>query len=119
MGAIVIEGIEGWGHHGVLPHEREQGQRFLVDVRLDVDTSRAADTDQLEDAVDYGDVARAVHAVVVGEPVNLIETLADRVLKVCMGDERVREAAVVVRKPEAPLPIPASEVRVERRMKRR
>jgi dihydroneopterin aldolase len=119
MGAIVIEGIEGWGHHGVLPHEREQGQRFLVDVRLDVDTSRAADTDELEDAVDYGHVARAVHAVVVGEPVNLIETLADRVLKVCMDDERVREAAVVVRKPEAPLPVPASEVRVERRMKRR
>lgn len=118
MGAIVIEGIEGWGHHGALAHEREQGQRFVVDVRLDVDTSRAADTDLLEDAVDYSDVAQAVHAIIVGEPVNLIETVADRVLRTLMRDERVREAAVVVHKPQAPLSVPASEVRVERRVKR-
>lgn len=118
MGAIVIEGIEGWGHHGVLAHEREKGQRYLVDVRLDVDTSRAADTDQLEDAVDYSQVAQAVHAIIVGEPVNLVETLADRVLRALMKDERVREAAVVVHKPQAPMPVAAGEVRVERRMKR-
>ena len=75
---IVVTGIRGTGFHGVFEHERREGQEFSVDVCLDVSTTAAAGSDDLGDTVDYGQVAVAVHALIVGEPVDLIETLAER-----------------------------------------
>ena len=118
MGHIVLEGIEAWGHHGVLPEELDRGQPFVADVRLDVDTSAAAESDDLADAVDYSTVARAVHGVMAGEPVALLETLVSRILDVVMADDRVREAEVRVCKPRAPVDVPIARVCVERRRRR-
>lgn len=118
MGRIVLEGIQAWGHHGTLPEERDRGQPFVADVRLDVDTSTAAESDELDDAVDYSKVARAVHGVLAGEPVNLLETLVSRILDVVMDDSRVREAEVRVCKPQAPVDVPIARVCVERRRRR-
>ena len=70
-------GLRGFGRHGVLASERANGQPFLVDVELGVDTRRAAKSDDLSDTVDYAGLADRVVALVEGEPVNLIETLAD------------------------------------------
>ena len=81
---IVIRGIRGVGHHGVFAHERRDGQEFIVDVCLDVRTSAAAVSDDLADTVDYGEVAQAVHALIVGEPVDLVETLAERIAEACL-----------------------------------
>ena len=70
------------GYHGVLPFERQEGQLFAVDVVLKLGprgTAIAAVTDSLNDAVDYGSVAGAVVAIIQGEPVGLIETLAERI----------------------------------------
>ena len=75
---IAVTGIRGTGFHGVFEHERREGQEFSVDVRLDVSTAAAAGSDDLGDTVDYGQVAVAVHALIVGEPVDLVETLAER-----------------------------------------
>lgn len=107
---IVVRGIRGIGHHGVFAHEREEGQEFSVDITLDVSTARAAGSDDLADTVHYGDVAIAVHALITGEPVDLIETLAERIAAACLAFTGVERVAVTVHKPQAPIPVPFDDV---------
>ena len=107
---LAIRGIECFGHHGVFDFEREAGQVFRVDVVLGLDTRPAARSDDLADTVDYGALARDVLGVVEGEPVDLIETLAQRIADVCLGDERVRWTEVTVHKPAAPVPATFADV---------
>ena len=96
----------------MLAHERINGQLFGVDVMLHVDTRLAATTDDLADTVDYGDLARRIAAVIDGEPVSLIETLADRLAAACLSDPRVERAEVTVHKPEAPVGVAFGDVAV-------
>ena len=110
--SIVITGIRGLGYHGVFEEERLDGQEFSVDVRLTVDTSRAAKTDDLADTVDYGRIAGTVHALIVGEPVNLVETLAERIAEACLAFVGVQRVRVVVHKPHAPIGVPFDDVEV-------
>ncbi|HEX6444442.1 MAG TPA: dihydroneopterin aldolase, partial [Streptosporangiales bacterium] len=70
---IALRGLTVFGRHGVFEHERRDGQQFVVDVVLDVDTAPAARSDDLARTVDYGGLADRLAAVVGGEPVNLIE----------------------------------------------
>jgi 7,8-dihydroneopterin aldolase/epimerase/oxygenase len=109
---VALRGLAARGHHGVLAHERRTGQRFVVDVVLHLDTRPAAGSDDLADTVDYGALAEQVVALVEGEPVDLLETLADRVARLCLGDPRVAEAEVTVHKPEAPVTVPFDDVTV-------
>jgi 7,8-dihydroneopterin aldolase/epimerase/oxygenase len=101
--SVSIRGLRGRGRHGWFAFEQEEGQTFVVDVELFVDTTVAAASDDLADAVDYASVAFAVLAVVEGEPLALIETLAQRIADVCLADARVGRVAVTVHKPEAPV----------------
>ena len=112
MDLISLTGLRVWGRHGVLPEERRDGQDFLVDVQLTVDTRSAAASDELADTVDYATLADGLAAVVAGEPVRLIETLAARLAEVCLADDRVISARVTVRKPGAPIPHAFSDVAV-------
>jgi 7,8-dihydroneopterin aldolase/epimerase/oxygenase len=112
MDRISLMGIEVFGHHGVLSHERELGQRFVVDVVLGLDLAPAATSDDLADTVDYGRLAGDVSAVVAGDPCDLIETVAGRIADLCLDDGRIQEVEVTVRKPAAPLPVVAGEVAV-------
>lgn len=107
---IRIRGIRGIGHHGVFEHERRDGQEFVVDVDLQVDTRAAAVSDDLANTVDYGLVAVAVHDLIVGEPVDLIETLAERIADACLSSGAVDEVTVTVHKPHAPIPVPFDDV---------
>lgn len=100
---IAVTGIECFAHHGVFEHERREGQTFLVDVVLGVDTRRAAHSDDLHDTVDYGSLVAQVKAAVESDPVDLIETVAQRVSRVCLLDDRVQWARVTVHKPGAPI----------------
>ena len=109
---IFIDGIRGVGHHGVFDSERRDGQEFVVDIELSVDTAPAAQSDALAATVDYGAVAVAVHHVIVGEPVDLIETLADRIASACLAFEGAHAVIVTVHKPSAPIPVPFDDVRV-------
>lgn len=117
-GRIVLTGLRAKGHHGVYDFERAEGQDFVVDVRLDLDLSRAAASDDVADTVHYGELAGRLVAVLTGEPVNLIETLADRLLTVCLADERVTTAEVTVHKPQAPIPHDFTDVAVTLRRSR-
>ena len=76
---IRLEGLRVFGHHGVFDHERENGQDFVIDLVLSVSAERAAQTDDVADTVHYGEVADAVAQIVAGDPVNLIETLAEHI----------------------------------------
>ena len=118
MDRITLSGIEAFGHHGVLPHERQYGQRFVVDVVLGLDLSTAGDTDDLRDTVDYGALSADVAAIVGGEPVDLIETVAERIARRCLTDARVQTVEVTVHKPAAPVPVVAAEVSVTVRRER-
>ena len=107
---IEIRGIRGFGRHGVFDHERADGQEFTVDVRLELDTRPAAASDQLADTVDYGKLAEQVHAAIENDPVDLLETLAQRIAELCLADRRVSAAAVTIHKPSAPISVPFDDV---------
>ena len=109
---ITLTGLRVRGFHGVLPEERRDGQDFVVDVSLAVDVRPAAQADDLGQTVDYGDLAERLAAVVAGEPVQLLETLAGRLAEVCLADQRVRLVEVTVHKPSAPISVPFSDVSV-------
>ncbi len=109
---IALTGLRVRGHHGVLPEERRDGQDFVIDAVLHVDTRAAAASDDLTDTVDYGDLATRLAAVVAGEPVDLLETLAARLAEVCLDDDRVISAEVTVHKPGAPIPLSFTDVSV-------
>jgi dihydroneopterin aldolase len=109
---ISLTGLTVRGNHGVFDFERRDGQDFVVDVLLELDTAAAARSDALEDTVHYGVLAENLAAVISGEPVNLLETLAALLAEVCLADERVDAATVTVHKPQAPIPLTFSDVAV-------
>ena len=109
---IALSGLRVRGFHGVLASERVEGQDFVVDCELDVDTRRAAASDDVADTVDYGAVAAALAQVVAGEPVDLIETLAQRLADTCLGFPGVQTVRLTVRKPSAPIPLTFTDVSV-------
>lgn len=109
---IALTGLRVRGFHGVLPEERQAGQDFVIDAVLRVDTRDAAGADDLAATVDYGVLASRLAEVVAGEPVNLIETLAARLVAVCLADPRVISARVTVHKPSAPIPLSFEDVSV-------
>ncbi|MEH0930593.1 dihydroneopterin aldolase [Micromonospora sp. CPCC 205558] len=109
---IQLTGLRAHGRHGVYDFERAQGQDFVVDAVLELDLGPAAASDDVTATVHYGELAERLVAVVTGEPVNLIETLADRLLAVCLADERVDAATITVHKPEAPVPHTFTDVAV-------
>jgi len=112
MDEIALTGLRVRGFHGVLPAERTEGQDFLVDAVLSVDTRAAAASDELADTVDYGGLAARLAEVVAGEPVDLIETLATRLADVCLADSRVVSVRLTVHKPSAPVGLPFTDVSV-------
>jgi len=109
---IALTGLRVFGHHGVFDHERRDGQEFIVDARLYVDTAAAAASDDVADTVHYGEVADRIAAIVAGEPVNLLETLAQRIADAVLTFAGVRMVAVTVHKPQAPIPLTFSDVSV-------
>lgn len=112
MDRVALRGLRARGHHGVFAHERESGQTFVVDLVLALDTAPAAAADDLAGTVDYGVVAEEVVAVVRGKPVDLIETLAQRIADVCLRHRPVQEVEVTVHKPQAPITVPFDDVAV-------
>ncbi|POX49386.1 dihydroneopterin aldolase [Streptomyces sp. Ru72] len=112
MDRVALRGLKARGYHGVFPEEREEGQTFVVDLVLGVDTRPAASDDDLSKTVHYGVVAEEVVALVEGEPVNLIETLAERIALSCLKHAPVQEVEVCVHKPDAPITVPFDDVSV-------
>jgi dihydroneopterin aldolase len=109
---ITLRGVSAHAHHGVYAFERERGQMFSVDAVLEVDMRAAAAGDDLEKTVNYADLAQKLYAVLTGEPVNLLETLAQQLADVCLADPLVDAVEITVHKPQAELGVPFDDVTV-------
>lgn len=112
LDVLTLTGLEVFAHHGVFDFERENGQLFVLDVQLWLDTAGAAGGDDLAQTVHYGELAEEIAAAVAGDPVDLIETLAERVAGVVLAHPPVRQTRVVVHKPDAPITVPFADVSV-------
>ena len=101
---ILLEGMVFHGHHGTLPAERELGQPFVVDVELILDLRAAGLADDLTRTLDYSEVHRRAKEIVEGPPVNLTETVAERIATAVLEEDSPVEAVrVKVRKPNVRL----------------
>lgn len=107
---LSVTGIECFAHHGVFDFERREGQVFVVDLVLGLDTRAAAASDDLAETVNYGTLVADVKAAVERDPVDLIETVAQRIADVCLLDSRVEWARVTLHKPDAPIDATYSDV---------
>lgn len=109
---LLLTGLRARGHHGVHEHERRDGQSFIIDLVVHLDLARAADSDDIADTVHYGELAVAVVEAVERDPVDLIETVAERVAVVVLAHAAVQSVEVTVHKPEAPIAVPFADVAV-------
>ena len=109
---ITLTGVRVRAHHGVFELEREQGQAVVIDVSVAVDLGAAASGDDLAGTVHYGELAEAVVEAVRRDPVDLIETVAERVAGVALAYPAVEEVEVTVHKPGAPISVPFADVAV-------
>lgn len=101
---IFLEGLRFYGYHGVNPEERIQGQRFIVDVRLETELQSAGEMDDLARTINYSHVYRRVRAIVEGEPRDLIEAVAEAIATALLAEFPAAGAVTVtVRKPEVAL----------------
>ena len=103
LDTISLVGLRVHAHHGVFDFERENGQTFVIDVTVHLDAAPAAADDDLDRTVHYGELAERVVAAVTTDPVDLIETVAERVAAVALSWAAVVRADVAVHKPDAPI----------------
>jgi len=115
MDLIELRGLTFYGYHGAFPEERTLGQRFVVDLRIWLDLAPAGLADDLNLTADYGLVAETVRDLVEGEPVSLVEALAERIARRVLHDfPMIQRAGVRIEKPSAPVKAsPAGLVAVE------
>ena len=109
---VELHGLELFAQHGVLPAEREQGQRFLVDVRLEPHDERAGESDDIGDAVDYRLVVAVVQEVSGGRAFHLLEAFAAAIAETLLARLPLTWVEVTVRKPDVVLAVPVRDAAV-------
>ena len=112
LDAITVTGVRARGHHGVHDHERTDGQEFVADLVIHLDTRAAARTDQLDATVSYAEAAEVMVEEIAGPPADLIETVAERIARRVLGFPRVKAVDVTIHKPDAPVGVPFDDVSV-------
>jgi dihydroneopterin aldolase/dihydroneopterin aldolase/2-amino-4-hydroxy-6-hydroxymethyldihydropteridine diphosphokinase len=108
----VLTGLRVRANHGVFDHERDNGQDFFVDVTAWLDLSPSAASDDLAQTVHYGELAVEISDAVRRDPVDLIETVAERIADVVLAHPPVHSVEVTVHKPSAPIEVPFQDVAV-------
>jgi len=111
---MILKGMRFYSSHGNLPAEKALGQWFQVDVELSLDDlSKAAATDALEHTLNYVALYAGIKMIMEGPSVNLIETLAGRILDNCFQFYKVTAVRVRVEKPQVPLGGPLDYAAIE------
>ena len=100
---ITLRGLRVFARHGVYDAERQEGQDFVIDAVLWLETRPAAASDDLAKTVDYGALADRLASLAGDPPAQLIETVAQRLVAACLSEPGVEEAEVTVHKPHAPI----------------
>lgn len=110
---IILTAIHGFGYHGLFEQERKDGQDFFVDLTLSVDLSAAAQSDAIEDTVNYAEITDLVVQEITTNPVNLIEKLAARIAERVLNQHiKVQSVVVTVHKPQAPVAAQLKDIAV-------
>lgn len=113
MDQIIVEDLQVYAYHGVYQKENEEGQNFYVSVTLDTDTRDAGLADDLELSTNYGEVCRFLYSFLREHTYKLIETAAEKCAEALLLQfPRVRQVALELKKPEAPITIPFGSVSV-------
>ncbi|KKB72792.1 MULTISPECIES: dihydroneopterin aldolase [Bacillus] len=119
MDKVYVEGMEFYGYHGVFDEENKLGQRFRVDLTVYLDLNEAGKTDRIDATINYAELYKLCKEVVEGEPVNLVETLAETIAgRVLKQFQTVQECTVKVTKPDPPIPGHYKSVAIEMTRKR-
>lgn len=104
MDKILINNMEFYGYHGVLPEENRLGQRFRVTLTLELDLEKAGKTDNLNDTVSYADVYECCKEIVEGKPYQLLEAVAEKITAVVLKRfPLVQRITVQMIKPDPPI----------------
>ncbi len=111
--SITLTGLRVTAHHGVYDFERENGQDFVIDVTVWLDLRAASRSDDLAGTIHYGELAVEVTDAARGNPVDLIETVAERIAAVVLAHEPAERVQVTVHKPQAPISVPFTDVAVQ------
>ena len=109
---IEIRGLRAYGYHGVLDHEKRNGQVFVIDATLAVDHRRAGASDDLADTVSYAGVSEELAGAVEMTRFDLVEALAEHLAAQVLRHEAVTAVRIRVAKPFAPVPADVREVAV-------
>ena len=111
MDEIVIENLKCFAYHGVLENEKKEGQDFYVSLKMYLDTSMAGNTDDLEKSVDYSAVAAFINDWMKNNTYELIETVANKLVKdILLEFPLCENAEITIKKPNAPIPLPFENV---------
>ena len=110
---IRVTGIKAFGYHGVLPHEASEGQEFIVDLLITLDLRAVSLSDDLQETINYADLAQIAHDNIVGERVQLIERLAGRIAEeISSAYSQITSVSVTVHKPHAPVAVDFENISV-------
>lgn len=109
---ISLVGIEERGRHGMLDHERQDGQLFLVDADIYLDLHGAGASDRIEDTVDYSQTSALISRIITGPPCDLLEKVAAQIAEETLELENVQAVRICLHKPEAPLGLEKQDVKV-------
>lgn len=113
---INLQGVRAFGYHGVLEHEKLNGQEFTVDVNIHTNFDAAVRSDDVANTINYAEVADDVVSSVTGERFDLIETLADHIARKVLARPGVDRVFVTVHKPHAPIDADFTNVSVTREL---
>jgi 7,8-dihydroneopterin aldolase/epimerase/oxygenase len=117
---IEIRGLRVYGYHGVMDHERQDGQYFIIDAVIKVDAERASATDDIANTVSYAEIAHLISENVRRNPVNLLETLSQRLADEVLfaASPWAKKVKITVSKPDAPIDLYFDTVAVTAKAKR-
>ena len=106
--------MEFYGYHGVFKEENKLGQRFRVDLMVELNLKQAGETDDLEHTVNYGELYNCCKKIVEGEPYKLVEAVAEQIAKeIITNFDSIQYCTVKMIKPDPPIPGHYKEVAVE------
>lgn len=106
--------MEFYGYHGVFPEETKLGQRFIVDLVVELDLKTAGMTDELEYTVNYGELYNTCKEIVEGQPYKLLESVSEQLTTKILKDfPLIHTITIKMIKPDPPIPGHYQSVAVE------
>lgn len=114
MDKIHVNQMEFWGYHGLFPEENKLGQRFYVDAQLELDLKPAAESDDMNQSINYAMIYETTKKVVEGKAYNLVESVAEQISSELLNQFDILQACrIKMYKPDPPIPGHYQSVAIE------